>query len=60
MASPILATPILRGKDAELFLKDFNETNWKMANDPVYRKTILDNLERCEKLYLEFESRRIK
>ena len=60
MASPILATPILRGKSAKKFLKDFEDTNRKMETDPVYRKMIMDNLDRCHKLYLKFHKRLIK
>ena len=53
-----MLTPVLYGEDAKRFLKDFEETNKKLE-DPVYRKKVEAELERCEKIYLEF-SRRLK
>lgn len=56
MTQPILATPILYGKDVECFLKDLEETD-KLLQGQVYRKKQLEYLEYCEKLYLKFENR---
>jgi len=58
MARPIEATPTLRGKDAEIFLRDFEEVN-RLMQDPVYRKKQLEFLEECKRLYEAFESRRV-
>ena len=49
MARPIEPTPILYGKDAKQFLKDFN--NAKLTPE------VLKELERCEKIYEEFYSK---
>lgn len=58
MAKPIEATPVLKGKDAEIFLKDLLEVEEKMK-DPKYRAKIAKRLKECEKLYQHFESKRI-
>lgn len=57
MAMPIQATPILKGKDAEIFLKEFEETN-RLMQDPEYRKRIETYLDSCVKVYKHFESKR--
>lgn len=53
MARPIDATPTLKGKDAERFLKDFFEINKKMG-DPTYRKKVERRLRKCAQLYEKF------
>jgi len=58
MSKPIQATPILTGKDAKRLIKEVEETNRKMQEDPKYRKRVLKNLEKCEKIYKEFERRK--
>jgi len=58
MATPIQPTPILKGKDAENFINDLEEVD-RLMQKPEYRKRVLANLERCYKLYMSFESRRI-
>ena len=49
MANPIEATPTLCGEDAKEFLKDLKNTR-------LDEKAIAD-LERCERLYLDFQRR---
>lgn len=49
MARPIQPTPILRGKDAQNFLKDLQETKPTPA---VYQ-----HLEKCERLYEKFHTK---
>lgn len=57
MARPIEATPVLYGKDAERLIKEVEETDRKMREDPEYRKRVMDKLKKCEKIYLRFMSR---
>jgi len=49
MANPIIATPTLYGEGARRFLKD-------LENAKLDEKT-LANLERCERLYMDFQRR---
>ena len=53
MSRPIEATPVLRKKDAERFLADFNKVNELMKN-PIYKKQVLAHLDNCQKLYEQF------
>ncbi len=49
MAKPIEPTPILHGKDAKNFLKDFDSTK--------LTPSVEKNLERCERLYTHFQNK---
>lgn len=49
MARPIEPTPILKGKDAENFLRDLQSAK---LSPKVY-----NNLEQCERLYDKFYSK---